>query len=69
MLPFTEPEFFAVFGRYNLAIWPVQIVAYALAAVALCALLLRTAWAVPFTLARTSRGARWPTVRRLYGRA
>ena len=45
MLPFTEPEFFAVFGRYNLAIWPVQIVAYALAAVALCALLLRTAWA------------------------
>jgi hypothetical protein len=45
MLPFTEPEFFAVFGRYNLAIWPVQIVACALALIAIGTLLVRTPWA------------------------
>ena len=44
MLPFTETEFFAVFGRYNLAIWPAQIVAYALALVAIGALIFRPAW-------------------------
>jgi len=51
MLPFTEPEFFALFSRYNLAIWPVQIVAYALALTALCALLLRARWAASATFA------------------
>ena len=30
MLPFTEEVFFSVFGQYNEAIWPAQIVAYAL---------------------------------------
>src|SRR5699024_1608684 len=33
-LPFTAAEFLAVFERYNLAIWPLQIVAYALGLVA-----------------------------------
>ena len=30
MLPFTTEEFFAVFARYNTAIWPAQIGAVAL---------------------------------------
>jgi hypothetical protein len=34
MLPFTPEEFFEVFAAYNEAIWPVQLVAYALGAVA-----------------------------------
>ena len=34
-LPFTVDEFFAVFERYNLAIWPAQVMAYAAAAIAL----------------------------------
>jgi hypothetical protein len=29
-LPFTVDQFFEVFGRYNLAIWPAQIIAYVL---------------------------------------
>ena len=33
-LPFTTEQFLAVFERYNLAIWPLQIVAYALGVVA-----------------------------------
>jgi hypothetical protein len=49
MLPFTQPEFFAVFSRYNLAIWPVQVVAYALALTVLVALLLRARWAAGAT--------------------
>lgn len=38
MLPFTSAQFFAVFGAYNAAIWPVQVVAYGLAVVAVAAL-------------------------------
>jgi hypothetical protein len=30
MLPFTSAQFFDVFGAYNEAIWPIQIVAYGL---------------------------------------
>lgn len=30
MLPFTRGQFFALFGAYNDAVWPVQIVAYLL---------------------------------------
>lgn len=33
-LPFTTEQFLAVFERYNLAIWPLQVVAYALGLVA-----------------------------------
>jgi hypothetical protein len=35
MLPFGQEAFFALFEQYNRAIWPAQIVAYALALVAL----------------------------------
>ena len=35
MLPFTVDEFFSVFSAYNNAIWPAQLLAYLLAAVAL----------------------------------
>jgi heavy metal translocating P-type ATPase len=34
MLPFSRPEFFAVFARYNESIWPAQLCLYALAIVA-----------------------------------
>ncbi len=33
-LPFTVEQFFSVFGSYNTAIWPVQIIAYLLGACA-----------------------------------
>lgn len=42
-LPFTGEQFLAVFERYNLAIWPLQIVAYALGLVAV-ALAVRPVW-------------------------
>lgn len=35
MLPFTTAQFFALFATYNTAIWPAQLVAYALGIVAL----------------------------------
>jgi hypothetical protein len=35
MLPFTSDEFFSVFAAYNIAIWPVQLAAYVIAAMAL----------------------------------
>jgi Family of unknown function (DUF6064) len=38
MLPFTPDEFFDVFGAYNDAIWPLQIVAYGFGLVATAAL-------------------------------
>jgi hypothetical protein len=38
MLPFTPSEFFAVFARYNDAVWPVQVVFILAAAVAVFAL-------------------------------
>lgn len=34
MLPFTPEQFMAVFASYNTAIWPTQLVAYALGAIA-----------------------------------
>jgi hypothetical protein len=34
MLPFNRDQFLAVFASYNASIWPVQIIAYLLAAVA-----------------------------------
>jgi hypothetical protein len=37
MLPFTVDQFFAVFARYNTAIWPAPIVAYLLGVIALVA--------------------------------
>lgn len=39
MLPFTREQFLNVFAAYNTAIWPAQIFAYALGAVAVAALL------------------------------
>jgi hypothetical protein len=36
-LPFTVEEFFAVFARYNAAVWPAQAVAYALGVAAFAA--------------------------------
>lgn len=38
-IPFTIEEFFALFVRYNAAIWPVQLVAYGLGLVAIALLL------------------------------
>jgi hypothetical protein len=40
-LPFTPDEFFAVFERYNLAIWPVQVVIYSVVVAVLAWVLLR----------------------------
>ncbi len=41
-LPFDSPQFFAVFARYNLAVWPAQVVLNGLA-IALVMVVLR-AW-------------------------
>ncbi len=43
-LPFTAQQFFAVFGQYNLAVWPMQIVLAALALAAIGALVLAWPW-------------------------
>jgi hypothetical protein len=40
-LPFTPDEFFSVFERYNLAIWPAQVVIYAVVVAVLAWVLLR----------------------------
>jgi hypothetical protein len=45
MLPFTVEQFFSVFAAYNNAIWPAQMVAYLLAAVALWAIFAARPWA------------------------
>jgi hypothetical protein len=42
MLPFTPEQFLAVFVTYNRAIWPVQIAAYLLGAVAVAFLVCKT---------------------------
>lgn len=42
MLPFTETQFFELFGRYNEAIWPAQLIAYCIGAAALFATLRRS---------------------------
>ncbi|MCF8126733.1 MAG: DUF6064 family protein [Desulfotignum sp.] len=36
-IPFTVEQFFDVFGTYNTAIWPAQVVAYLLGIIALAA--------------------------------
>ena len=41
MLPFTVDDFFDVFSAYNEAIWPAQILAYALAALVLWMMITR----------------------------
>ena len=41
MLPFTRAEFFEVFAAYNTAIWPAQLVAYAIAIAALAVVFFR----------------------------
>ncbi len=41
-LPFTTDQFFAVFARYNAAVWPAQIVAYPLGMAAVGALWMDT---------------------------
>lgn len=43
MLPFTHAEFLDVFARYNLAVWPAQLLAYALGAAMLATLFLSRA--------------------------
>lgn len=43
MLPFTRDQFLTVFAEYNAAIWPAQILAYGLGAVAILALARRRA--------------------------
>jgi hypothetical protein len=45
MLPFTVDQFLSVFGAYNTAIWPAQIVAYLLGAAAVWAVLTKRLWA------------------------
>ncbi len=45
MLPFTPQQFLAVFASYNAAIWPVQIVAYLLGALAAALLVWKPAGA------------------------
>ncbi|HWE21637.1 MAG TPA: DUF6064 family protein [Hyphomicrobiaceae bacterium] len=45
MLPFTVDQFFSVFGAYNKAIWPAQVSAYFLGAVALWAIFAAQPWA------------------------
>lgn len=44
-LPFTRPEFLQVFADYNTAIWPLQIVTWALGFFAAACLLARPGWA------------------------
>jgi len=50
-LPFTVEQFFAVFGDYNEAIWPGQIVAYALGLAVVVSLVKRTKWSGRFAFA------------------
>jgi hypothetical protein len=42
MLPFTQTQFFDLFGRYNEAIWPAQLIAYCIGAAALLGTLRRS---------------------------
>jgi hypothetical protein len=57
MLPFTVDEFFSVFAAYNNAIWPAQLLAYVLAAVALWTICTAHPWAG--RVVATSLGALW----------
>lgn len=42
MLPFSRDQFIAVFAEYNVAVWPVQVIAYLLGVGAIVLLLLRS---------------------------
>ena len=44
-LPFTVEEFFGVFERYNLAVWPMQWVLYLVSIIAVVLALLKWLWA------------------------
>lgn len=44
-LPFDVEAFFAVFGAYNVAVWPAQVAATALAVVAVALVFARASWA------------------------
>jgi hypothetical protein len=57
MLPFTETQFFDLFGRYNEAIWPAQLIAYCIAAGTLWATLRHSRLFSIFTL--VSLAALW----------
>jgi hypothetical protein len=45
MLPFTVDQFFSVFGAYNTAIWPAQVVGYLLGAASIWAVFAFHPWA------------------------
>jgi hypothetical protein len=45
MLPFSVEQFFSVFAAYNTTIWPAQIAAYLLGAIAVGAILTARRWA------------------------
>lgn len=49
-LPFTTAQFLAVFAAYNAAIWPLQMVAYALGLLVLAALFWRNVFAMRLIL-------------------
>lgn len=49
-LPFTTEQFFEVFAAYNAAIWPAQIIAYALGVAAVIVLVVRWKHAASFAL-------------------
>jgi hypothetical protein len=49
-LPFSRSEFFAVFARYNDAVWPAQLVLYALAIAVVILILRRSSTAARGTL-------------------
>lgn len=57
MLPFTAEQFFALFESYNLAIWPAQLVAYALAGFLIWSIASRRMWS--WRLAAFILGAFW----------
>lgn len=44
MLPFTREQFFAIFGDYNLAVWPMPLVLTALALAAIGLVFARRSW-------------------------
>ncbi len=48
MLPFSAEEFFALFARYNLAIWPAQFAAYILGCLAVWAIVMQRTWSWRF---------------------
>lgn len=48
IMPFTTQQFFEVFSAYNAAIWPAQVVAYALGLAAVMSLWLASAPAPRF---------------------